>query len=331
MKTTSLILVLVASTVFAQDAVDKLLTVKQGTLPIILSVPHGGKHPIPNATIRKGVGVAKFVTVRDGWTDELAEKIGAALEKKLAGKPHLVIARFERKYVDVNRPAKDAYESDAAKSFYDAYHKALKSARDEVERDWGRGLVIDVHGQGVEPNAIFRGTSNWESVSHLTTRFGKLAVTGPKGVFGVLGKRGVSIIPANDSANKEDAVGDRKQDGEGEEPRTAVAAGEQGADADDDQKGEAELDTPTFIDGVSAVEEQGEAGTDERPAGAVGVGRGAGGAVDGVPDGKAAGPTENRRERVGERGEHGHRNGGVQLGAEQGARNGMSHRQRPCN
>ena len=205
MKTTSLILVLVASTVFAQDAVDKLLTVKQGTLPIILSVPHGGKHPIPNATIRKGVGVAKFVTVRDGWTDELAEKIGAALEKKLAGKPHLVIARFERKYVDVNRPAKDAYESDAAKSFYDAYHKALKTARDEVERDWGRGLVIDVHGQGVEPNAIFRGTSNWDSVSHLTTRFGKLAVTGPKGVFGVLGKRGVSIIPANDSANKEDA------------------------------------------------------------------------------------------------------------------------------
>ena len=205
MKSTSLLLLLVAASVaIAQDAPEKLLTVKPGTLPIILSAPHGGNHPIPNATIRKGVGVAKFVTVRDVWTDDLAEKIAAALEKKLAGKPHLVVARFDRKYADVNRPAKDAYESDAAKPIYDAYHKALKTASDEVKREWGRGLVIDIHGQGAEPGAIFRGTANGESVSHLTTRFGKLAVTGPKGVFGVLGKRGYAILPANDSAGKED-------------------------------------------------------------------------------------------------------------------------------
>jgi N-formylglutamate amidohydrolase len=206
MKSMSLLLSLIAASVaIAQDSPEKLLTVKHGTLPIILSAPHGGSHPIAGATIRKGVGVAKFATVRDIWTDDLAEKIVAALEKKLVGKAYLVAARFDRKYADVNRAAKDAYESDAAKPIYDAYHKALKTASDEVKRDWGRGLVIDVHGQGAEPGAIFRGTANGESVSHLTTRFGKLAVTGPKGVFGVLGKRGYAIVPANDSADKEDS------------------------------------------------------------------------------------------------------------------------------
>ena len=74
-------------------------------MPIILSAPHGGRTAIPNATLRQGLGVEKFETVRDDHTDELAEKIAAALEKKLGGKPFIIIARFERKYADANRDA----------------------------------------------------------------------------------------------------------------------------------------------------------------------------------------------------------------------------------
>src|SRR4029077_14458110 len=99
---------------FAQDVPDvaKLLTVRKGTLPIIVSAPHGGAMPIPGVPERRGEGVAKFVTVRDTNTDILAEKLVEELEKKLGGKVYLVVARFERKCLDVNRPAAGAYESD---------------------------------------------------------------------------------------------------------------------------------------------------------------------------------------------------------------------------
>ena len=84
--------------------VDPLGFVQKGTLPIIVSVPHGGKKPVPEVPERLGVGVKMFATVRDTNTSELAEKFVTVLEKQLGGKPWVVIARFERKYVDANRP-----------------------------------------------------------------------------------------------------------------------------------------------------------------------------------------------------------------------------------
>ena len=115
-----------------------------------------------------------------------------------------MIARFDRKYIDANRPAKNAYESALAKPTYDAYHHALQHARKEVQDKWRSGLLLDIHGQAAEGQAIFRGTNNGKTVAHLIDRHGKPALTGPKSVLGVLAKKGYAIIPSNDSANKED-------------------------------------------------------------------------------------------------------------------------------
>src|SRR5215211_2271714 len=183
---------------------DQLVTVRQGTLPIILSAPHGGGTPLAGVPERRGAGVEKFVTSRDGNTAELAEKLAARIAKKLGGQPYLVIARFERKFIDVNRPPAGAYEDPKAKPFYDGYHQALADFTKEVQMDWGRGLLIDLHGQGAEADAVFRGTSNGRTVTALTDRFGKAAVTGPKSVFGQLAGQGVRVIPANDSDDTED-------------------------------------------------------------------------------------------------------------------------------
>src|SRR5690349_3671818 len=82
-----------------------LVYVQVGTLPIILSAPHGGRTAIPDCPERKGAApVKQFVTVNDTNTDQLTEKLAAAVEKAMGGKPHVVIARFERKYCDANRP-----------------------------------------------------------------------------------------------------------------------------------------------------------------------------------------------------------------------------------
>jgi N-formylglutamate amidohydrolase len=186
-----------ASSLWAQEQVEsqKFLTLWAGMLPIILSAPHGGRQSIPGVSARRGIGVAQFTTERDSNTDELAEKIASKIEQKAGAKPFLVVAQFERKYVDANRPRNGAYESAAASAYYDAYHHALERACDQVRRDWGRGLLLDIHGQGAEAETIFRGTDNGKSVTELERSFGREALVGEKSIFGQLKLRGYKIAP----------------------------------------------------------------------------------------------------------------------------------------
>lgn len=186
-----------------QSRPDTLTVTRDGTLPIVLSAPHGGRKPIPGALLRRGIGVDQFVTVTDDNTDLLTEAIARHLETKLKGKPFVVIAQFQRKYADANRPAPDAYESDAAKPIYEHYHKALAKARETISREWGVGLVIDIHGQGVEPNTIFRGTANGKSVKHLLDRHGEAALSGPESLFGHLARNDVKVHPVPGTRDKE--------------------------------------------------------------------------------------------------------------------------------
>ena len=155
-------------------------------LPIILSAPHGGRQPIPEAPVRRGVGVAQFTTGRDNNTGELVERIAAKLEERFGAKPFLIIALFERKYVDANRPSASAYESDQGKLYYEFYHQELRAACERVRREWGRGLLLDIHGQGTGVDTIYRGTSNGKTVMSLVGRFGRAAVSGAASMLGQL-------------------------------------------------------------------------------------------------------------------------------------------------
>ena len=185
-----------------QWAPHQLLTVWAGALPIILSAPHGGRQPIPGVAARRGVGVAQFTTGRDNNTDELAQRIAAKLEERLSEKPFLIVAQFERKYLDVNRPRRDAYESTEAQPYYDVYHRALKHACEQLSRGWDRALLLDIHGQS-EGDTIYRGTNNGKTVSSLIRRFGAEAITGPKSIFAQLEGMGYKIVPSIRESHKE--------------------------------------------------------------------------------------------------------------------------------
>lgn len=178
------------------DVPAGLLTVVEGTLPIVLSAPHGGRAAVPGVPVRTGKGARNFVTARDTATDVLTEKTCAALEKALGGRPYVVIARFDRKYIDANRAPADAYESPAAQPVYDAYHRALSNACRAVRSRWGRGILIDVHGQSKETNTIYRGTMNGRTVAALLERFGDRALAGPDSVHGRLAAMGYTVSPA---------------------------------------------------------------------------------------------------------------------------------------
>lgn len=200
------VLFIPAALLSAQDKpdLDKLILVRKGDLPVVITAPHGGRLPVPGVPERKGDGVGKFVAVNDTNTDLLAEKLADAIKKEMGGQPHLIVARFERKGVDANRPAKEGYETDAAKPVYDAYHAAVKAACADVTKTWGRGILLDLHGQAAKADTIFRGTRDLKTVGLLKDRSGKKAITGPDSVLGVLAKKGYAIVPANDSDDAED-------------------------------------------------------------------------------------------------------------------------------
>jgi N-formylglutamate amidohydrolase len=179
-----------------------LVLVQKGTLPIIVSAPHGGSMKVPGVPERSGKGVANFYAVSDSNTLELTEVFAAELEKQLGGKPWLVVARFDRKYIDANRPPEGAYETDKAKPYYDAYHDALTAACKAVKKEFGRGILLDVHGQGEFDDAICRGTQNGKTVTLLKERFFWPAVSGKRSVLGQMQRGGYKVRPDCDAPEK---------------------------------------------------------------------------------------------------------------------------------
>ncbi len=186
---------------------EDFVTVQKGTLPIIISAPHGGRKKVPDVPERVGTGLTNFQTVRDENTAELVEKLVTEIEKLLGAKPWVVIARFERKYLDVNRSREQGYESDKAKPYYDAYHDPLAAACKAVKEKHGRGILLDIHGQAAFTGAICRGTQNLKTVKLLKDRNGMPAIRGQNSILGRMEKLGYKIMPPTDAAEtaKEEA------------------------------------------------------------------------------------------------------------------------------
>jgi N-formylglutamate amidohydrolase len=183
---------------------DRLILSKLGDIPIILSAPHGGRTAIPGVPPRRGEGATDFKSARDENTLELAEMIASEIEKQLRGKPYLVIAKFERRFADVNRSVEMGVESEQAKPYYRAYHEILADDTKDLAKKWKRGLLLDIHGQAAHPAALVRGTNNGQTVELLLQRFGPASLTGPKSIFGAFEGMGFAVVPPTASNDKED-------------------------------------------------------------------------------------------------------------------------------
>ena len=193
-----IVVALLPSGGLAQNALEVrggLVLVGVGSLPIIVSAPHGGREAIPGVTERRGTDVPQFQSRRDDRTAEVAQSVVGKLKNQLGAAPFSVIAEFHRKYLDANRREQHAYESPAAKVYYDRYHGALRSAVAQVKERWGYGLLLDIHGQSHAEKTIFRGTHNGRSVTGLQRRFGVEAAEGKSSLFGLLQSMGYQVLP----------------------------------------------------------------------------------------------------------------------------------------
>jgi len=189
----------------AESTPDELVLVRQGALPIILTAPHGGRLAIPGIEPRQDRtkdpayrAWGGFQRGSDPNTDVLALAIAAEITKLTGKEPYLVLAKFQRRFADANRPAALALDSPEARAYHDYYHQSIQRFVEELRSSYPAALLVDVHGQSKDPDVIMRGTVNGRSVERLVRRAGVEAVTGPKGIYGQLEANGFKIFPAND-------------------------------------------------------------------------------------------------------------------------------------
>ena len=117
-----------------------------GTLPFIISVPHGG-YLEPAIMPDRTCGDAVYVN--DAYTQELGRAIYQSVYEEFGCYPHMVINLLDRAKMDANRNFADgACDNDSAQQAWQDFNNFLDSAEAKVLADYGRGLYIDLHGHG---------------------------------------------------------------------------------------------------------------------------------------------------------------------------------------
>ena len=180
---------------------EALVLSARGTLPLLLTAPHGGQLAVPGVPARDS-----GTHVRDVGTDTLAEQVATLLGQRLGARPSVVVARFGRRYIDANRSPAEAYESPQAQVTYDHYHAEVAAHVAALRASHPHAVLLDIHGQSQVPDTTFRGTRAGLTTRRLLAREGVAALQGPNSLLGVLAAQGLRVHPPLESTTlKEDA------------------------------------------------------------------------------------------------------------------------------
>jgi N-formylglutamate amidohydrolase len=137
-----------AQTVAALQMIDKegWTAYLKGTMPLVISVPHGGTLNLGEVADRSCEGA---VTVTDSYTKELALEIADQLQKFKGQLPYLVICNLIRKDIDQNRDKSEATCGDSRmEGPWEVFHSQIDDAIDEAILKFGHCIYIDLHGHG---------------------------------------------------------------------------------------------------------------------------------------------------------------------------------------
>lgn len=118
----------------------------QGTMPLVISVPHGGTVNLSEIADRSCEGA---VTVTDSYTKELAVEIADHLQKFNGQSPYLIICNLIRKDIDQNRDKPEATCGDSRMDApWESFHAQIDEAINEAIAQFGFCIYIDLHGHG---------------------------------------------------------------------------------------------------------------------------------------------------------------------------------------
>lgn len=117
-----------------------------GTMPLVISVPHGGSMEPSNLPDRT---CPDATTGRDLYTIELARAIEQELVKNYGVRPYLIISHLARKKIDQNREIEAGTCGNALiKPTWLAYHNFVDTAIALATKSHGSAVFIDLHGHG---------------------------------------------------------------------------------------------------------------------------------------------------------------------------------------
>jgi N-formylglutamate amidohydrolase len=180
---------------------DLLVSRYRGTLPVLLTCPHGGGESVPAVPPRTGQGIPEncdFSDDADLNTRPIAQGVAQRLLELCGEAPYVVIADFHRKFIDANRRRECAYEADEAARYYDQYHNTVRNFADEIRAEnGGLGLIFDIHGTAGIANdtaQVFLGTDDGKTPARLL-RADALAPWRRRSLRGFLEAAGYIVSP----------------------------------------------------------------------------------------------------------------------------------------
>ena len=154
-------------------AEDNLVKRHPGTMPVILTCPHGGSEEPPGVDVRTDPATppgCDFQDSRDNKTIEITEAVAQKILDLTGLSPYVVIARYHRKFIDANRTRDCAFIADdpEAPPFYDEYHQRIDEFLQQLlSQNGNRGFLFDIHGTLVIPEDqadVYIGTANGSSL-----------------------------------------------------------------------------------------------------------------------------------------------------------------------
>lgn len=173
------LLITVAASHAQTPGLEKYIETRSGTLPLILTVPHGGSLKPDNMLARR-----YGVTGTDSNTIPLAEMLIEELQARYGGRPHVIISRLHRSKLDPNREIKEAAQGDpTSEAAWHRFHDSARKACDAVMKKHGLGLLLDIHGhrhldQRVELGYLIKGEQLKATDAGLNADAALIAATG---------------------------------------------------------------------------------------------------------------------------------------------------------
>lgn len=129
------------------EGTNGYVTYQHGTLPIVISVPHGGSlmpSDIPDRTCNDPV------YFMDANTIEVANALNAALFEATGCYPHIIYNYLHRRKLDCNRNLTDGACGNAqAMTAWNEFHDFISQAQATANSDWNDNIFfVDLHGHG---------------------------------------------------------------------------------------------------------------------------------------------------------------------------------------
>lgn len=186
---------------------EKFIEYNKGTIPLIISVPHGGTRNIKIIPTR-----SEGIVGIDKKTKEIALELIKTIEILHQSKyaiiksPSYIISNIHRSKIDLNRKETEAYDrtSILAKELYQYYHNKVKGLIYYNLSKFNRSVMLDIHGfekknipKGYRDVDIILGTNNLETLysEPITQKFWGKNLRGK--IIKTFVKLGVSIAPGH--------------------------------------------------------------------------------------------------------------------------------------